>query len=232
MTMATPFQLVGYEWRSMKGEKYSSHEYGLIPARVSDWGRYEISEGSGREIVHVYWIRGEDGKVAPYGKQTAAKALGLDGARLAKKVDRFIEEQQKAKAIKDSDIARWNRIFEGAKATSVKEANREYRMRNIEAAKSLSREGKDVLEGTAVYEKDGKMVTMTKNPALAEELGFSIVRDNDEMTVQPVIVAEEKAAATGDADVSCRLVKDTDSEYMQAVERGDMETAPSIRRFI
>ena len=56
-TLSKP-RLVRYEWRWTEGERYSTYEEGFVKSRVSDWDRSEISEISGREIVHIYGSKG------------------------------------------------------------------------------------------------------------------------------------------------------------------------------
>jgi len=86
-------ELVGYEWRSTDGARYSAREEGYVDAKVSDWSRCEISELSRKRIVHVYWIKGEDGKVKPYGKVSALKTLNLPYERqLEKKIKPFVDK--------------------------------------------------------------------------------------------------------------------------------------------
>ena len=87
--------LVGYEWRTTDGVRYSAREEGMVDGKVSDWSRAETSEISRKRIVHIYWIKGEDGKVKPYGKHSALKALGLWYDReLDRKIKPFVDKIQ------------------------------------------------------------------------------------------------------------------------------------------
>lgn len=85
-------ELVGYQWISTNGEKYSAREEGMIPTQVSDWDNSIIATQSGRKIVHVYWIK-KDGEVKPYGKNIALKVLGIsDDRQLENDVKPYIEK--------------------------------------------------------------------------------------------------------------------------------------------
>lgn len=72
-------KLVGYEWKSKDGEVYSRWDDGAVSKRISDWENKEVSERSGRDIVHTYFIRGADGTARPFGKQSAIKELVESG---------------------------------------------------------------------------------------------------------------------------------------------------------
>lgn len=68
-------RLVRYEWRHTDGERFDKREDGLVGAQVSDWENAEKSMGSGRKIVHVYYVDDGIGNVRPYGKSTALQLL-------------------------------------------------------------------------------------------------------------------------------------------------------------
>lgn len=91
--------LVGYEWRSIDGERFSAWEDGLVNTKVSDWENYEISKGSGRKIVHIYFIKDETG-IHPYGKQTAMKKLGLTTSKNLDRVANRFHKEVEAKKIR------------------------------------------------------------------------------------------------------------------------------------
>ena len=84
-------ELVGYEWITKEGVKFSIREEGLVEAKISDWDKALISEISKRKIVHIYWIK-ENGIVKPYGKVSAMKKLGLVESLFKKKTKPFIDK--------------------------------------------------------------------------------------------------------------------------------------------
>lgn len=106
-------RLVGYEWRTTDGVRYSAREEGMVDGKVSDWSRSETSEISKKKIVHIYWIEGEDGKVKPYGKHSALKALGLWYEReLERKIKPFVDKIQHDQIAIRSQFAEWKSNIE------------------------------------------------------------------------------------------------------------------------
>lgn len=115
---AVKAELVGYEWRTTDGVKYSAREEGMVDGKVSDWSRSETSEISKKRIVHIYWIKGEDGKVKPYGKTSALKALGLYYDReLERKIKPFVDKIQHDQIAIRSQFAEWKSNIEYMKKT-------------------------------------------------------------------------------------------------------------------
>ena len=104
--------LIGYEWRSKLGEKYSAHEEGLVPARVSDWDNHAVSEISNRKIVHVYFIRDENGEIKPYGKESAMKKLGYRDNELKQKIQPYIKKAMRDKKVMDDLLKDYLRRIE------------------------------------------------------------------------------------------------------------------------
>ena len=45
------------------GEKWHSGRQEFVEGRVSDWDNKETSTGTGREIVHAFYVQHPDGKV-------------------------------------------------------------------------------------------------------------------------------------------------------------------------
>lgn len=85
-------QLVGYEWKTKQGIRFSAREEGMVEAKVSDWDNALISELSKKKIVHIYWIQGEDGKARPYGKISALKTLGMYEPQLKKSIKPYVDK--------------------------------------------------------------------------------------------------------------------------------------------
>lgn len=90
-------KLVKTEWRS-KLEDVPHKIEGSIVARRSDWDKSLVSELSGREIVHVYWIDKGDGEVKPYGIQSAAKIMGWSKAETDRKIRQLANEHKAEEA--------------------------------------------------------------------------------------------------------------------------------------
>lgn len=143
------YDIVGYEWRTREGERYSAYEGGLAPGKISDWDKSEISAPTGRKIVHVYWVREPDGTVRPYGKQAAAKAMGWSEAQIDRKAAKYVQqamaEVEQAKA--------WARDFDlRPKFDDPVGANEAY----------LSIHKHPSVSNADVWMKDGKYTTITK----------------------------------------------------------------------
>lgn len=85
-------QLVGYEWRTKQGIRFSAREKGMVEAKVSDWDNALVSEISKKKIVHIYWIQGEDGKARPYGKISALKMLGMYEPQLKQSIKPYVDK--------------------------------------------------------------------------------------------------------------------------------------------
>lgn len=105
-------KLVKTEWMS-KLEEVPHKIEGSIVARRSDWDKSLVSELSGREIVHVYWIDKGDGEVKPYGIQSAAKIMGWSKAETDRKIRQLVNEHK----AKEANIKAWRseaREYKGA----------------------------------------------------------------------------------------------------------------------
>lgn len=132
-------ELVGYEWRSTSGEKYSAREEGLIPAQVSDWSNSLIATQSGRNIVHIYWIK-KDGKVKPYGRNIALQVLGFSTKKeLEREVKPFEEKIKLDRYIVQNNLEDIQRLNNEKYFTSPPIKGRNYN------GKKVSPSAKDVL---------------------------------------------------------------------------------------
>lgn len=164
-------KLVGIEWRSKIGEKFDPKEGGLVEAKVSDWEQKDKSTASGRDIVHVYLIEGTDGRVKPYGKQTAMKELGIvEPSKLDKQATELIRKQRYDEGQRKARVDDYkSRVTHG----SVADANRAF------LAKLPHQTAMDDMKRSSVYEKDGKyLTTLTDNEEYVIGAGYKKVRDN------------------------------------------------------
>jgi hypothetical protein len=99
--------IIGYEWQSKIEDVDSGTDAGVVAKRVSDWDRSGFSTGTGREIVHHFYVKHPDGSVTLEGVRSAEKILGgiedrprLSGMTSAVKTARGWE--QKIKEAEDS----------------------------------------------------------------------------------------------------------------------------------
>ena len=144
--------LVGYEWRTAEGEKWSDYEGGLVATKVSDWDRAEKCVTCGRKIVHIFWVKDKDtGKVNPYGRDHLHEALGYRKELSKKQVDNFKS--------KFEDIARMNKI---RKEELLNRAEPYYydSIRVMRKLTGFSNIADKIGWTTFFHEKDGKFVTV------------------------------------------------------------------------
>lgn len=88
---------IAYEWRWTGGIRYSQHEGGAVDTKVSDWDNAEVCAHCGVKIVHVYWVKGPDGEVKPYGIEHLNTALGYTGQiseSKARKIRQMVEHRE------------------------------------------------------------------------------------------------------------------------------------------
>lgn len=116
----TGAEIVAYRWMSQMEE-------GMFrDRRVSDWSRSQISEPTGREIVHLYLVRTPDGTETLMGVGAAKKALGIAESRLYAIAKREAQNQR----IRSEQNARDAARIEAGAATSVEGANAAFRKVN------------------------------------------------------------------------------------------------------
>jgi len=149
-------KLVGYEWRTEKGEKFSSYDGGIVSAKVSDWSHSEKSQLSGRNIVHIYWILKDD-QLLPFGKDSALKELGIKQGTLKTKVNEYM-----SKALKEAEDFKWllKAINKTEKYSSIQEANGYYKKLNYSP---MHEKGINYLNNTACFCFNNEFLTMRNN---------------------------------------------------------------------
>jgi hypothetical protein len=89
--------IVGYEWQSRIEDVQSARDGGLVAKRVSDWGKSGTSAGTGRRIVHHFYVQHPDGSVTLEGVNSANNLLGIEPARL-KTIASHAQGEQQAQA--------------------------------------------------------------------------------------------------------------------------------------
>jgi hypothetical protein len=167
----TGAEIVGYRWNSREGEKYSEREGGLIPARVSNWEDAGRSEGTGRQIVHEYFVKHPDGRISIEGIRSAQNILGINESRL----------QTIAKREREAQMTRARQIEDHAKALeqnakdSAAEAAADYRKRNYSAMRTFEQNDALFQESIALT-REGKFVRVSpNNVAMMKERGWQEV---------------------------------------------------------
>lgn len=174
-------EIVGYEWRSMMGEKWSNREGGYVEARVSNWDDADKSTGTGREIVHVFYVKHPDGVIRPEGIRSAQSVLGINESRLmtiAKK-ERAAQEYRQQQL--DADAAMYDRA---AKDTPA-EAARDFRVRNRSQFRTFE-EDNQLFNESVLFEKGGKFVR--RLPSATENMvdhGWTLVANDPAKPKRP-----------------------------------------------
>jgi len=169
-------KLVGYEWKTEKGEKFSAYDGGLIPAKVSDWSQAEKSQLSGRTIVHIYWIL-KDNQILPFGKNSAMKELNIKAGTIKKMAEEYM-----FKARKQTEDYKWllKSIGKWEKYSSIEIANNAYINTNY-SPMHTPRPRISYLENTACFCLNNEYITMRNNEENVKaltELGFIKVLEN------------------------------------------------------
>lgn len=178
----TGAKIWGYQWKSEIGDKYSEREGGYVGARISNWDDSEISEGTGREIVHVYYVEHPDGSVTTEGIQSAQKILGIDVPRLktiAKNA--MIAAQHKA----EQQRLELESIESSAKDTPA-EAARRYRQGNWSPMRS-EEENNRIFYASKLLTKEGKFVRAGEPRAtMLQEHGWKLAEHDPVKSRGPV----------------------------------------------
>lgn len=122
----TGAKIVGYEWRSHIDDVWSESKGETVARRVSDWSSADESAGTGRSIVHVFYVEHPDGKTTIEGVNSAQNILGISQTKLQaiakheQAAQRYAEETSRQMASEISKSA----------STSESEADAAYRRAN------------------------------------------------------------------------------------------------------
>lgn len=143
--------IVGYEWRSEISDKWSSREGALVSGRVSNWDRAATSEGTGRQIVHVYYVQRADGTVTIEGINSAQSILGITQRRLQS----IAETERLAQITRAKAEKQTAESYEKAKKPTAAEALKNYFDRNMRGVTGDYFAAEDRLYGMAVALQSG-----------------------------------------------------------------------------
>ena len=141
----TGAKIVGYEWRSKLIEDVDSRGNERI-RRVSDWDDHDTSEGTGRSIVHTFYVEHPDGRITVEGRNSAQNVLGIDQSRLKT----IAKNEQAAQKYKAEHSAREAAKIEKLAKGTTQEAARDFRMRGGSPASEAD------FMASLLFEKDGK----------------------------------------------------------------------------
>lgn len=147
----TGAKIVGYEWKSKIGEKWSNRRQEYVEAQVSDWDSSETSRGTGRDIVHTFYVEHPDGHVTTEGIRSAQNILGISETRLQK----LAKDEQVTQAARRRQDESLLRELEGSLHPTTTEAAQAYRRNSYSPLRSTA-ENDALFDRSVLFEKDGR----------------------------------------------------------------------------
>ena len=149
----TGAKIVGYRWKSKLGEKYSAREGGMVEARVSDWDNRETSQGTGRDIVHTFYVQHPNGRTSIEGIRSAQNILGISETKLTT----IAKNEQAAQAHREQQRKLELEMVEKAARPTAAEAAQEYRKQSYSPMRSFE-ENNALFNQSRLLTKDGKFI--------------------------------------------------------------------------
>jgi hypothetical protein len=233
----TGASIVGYEWRSTMGEKYSAREGGMVDARVSDWDNADESTGTGRAIVHVFYVEHPNGTVHPEGIRSAQTVLGINESRLMTIAKKERAAQQYRQDQERSEMASYDK----AAVATAQEAARDYRKVNYSPMRTFE-ENNDGFNESALFEKNGKFIRRNwKSAERMQRNGWTLVKDDPARTggtakaIDAVRETEPESQSSGgfpqEITDAVRDWRGAEKRYRRAKRQdpGDVEDAQDAR---
>lgn len=133
-------EAIAYQWIWKWDLVFSKAEDGMVDAKVSDWDNAATCSTCNRKIVHVYWVRKQDGKIVPAGGDHLHQLLGYP-KELGQGQLRAIQRQVTDLDIKRKEEAgirkRYEQIIAQREADSLGEANKKLMLWSRKAGISL-----------------------------------------------------------------------------------------------
>lgn len=187
-------QIVGYKWNS-KLEDYVDARGEDRVRRVSDWDAANTSTGTGRDIVHEYFVKHPDGRVTVEGVKSAQNILGVSESRLQS----IAKKEQAAQADRLEQLRLEGRRVEEGSAASARDARNDFINRNWSSARS-SAENQKIISDVQIYEKDGryyaKPVAESIDAQMAE-LGWRKVSAVESVKPAEILPLAQQSAEVG-----------------------------------
>jgi hypothetical protein len=179
----TGAEIIGYQWVS----RVEDGMYG--DRRVSDWSAAQTSVPTGRQIVHLFWVRTPDGKETLMGVGATQKALGLNEQRLYS----IAKREQENQVYQSKQEKRELDAIEASAVETPNEAARLHRKNTSSAMRSES-ENEILFLDSVLLSKGGKYLRAGKaRQSLLEENGWKVV-ENDPVKAA---VLKSDSLATG-----------------------------------
>jgi hypothetical protein len=153
-------QIIGYNWKSRLGEKYSEYEGGMVNARVSDWENPSESKGTGRKIVHEYYVQHPDGSITVEGIRSAQNILGISETRL----QTIAKNERAARELQQQNEDKTAKSIESRAFDSPDEAARQWRKLNYSPLVPFET-SQERFNASTSLEKDGKFLRVSGDTA-------------------------------------------------------------------
>lgn len=167
----TGASIVGYEWRSRIETVFHKGKQEYVETRVSDWESSGESTGTGREIVHLFYVSHPGGQLTVEGVNSAKKILGLSESRLKT----IAKQEQLAQQFKKQQDNRESALIERAAKPSRAEASRDFRQRNFSHQRSWE-DNEKLFSDSVLWEKNGKYFRTTHDKQLMLEHGWTVAQ--------------------------------------------------------
>jgi len=154
-------KIIGYEWRSTIEDRFDRRDGGFVAKRVSDWGAAETSHGTGRQIVHIFYVQTPDGRVTTEGINSAQNILGISAPRLRTIASTAQAEQETRRQQEADTVKRYTAI---AKPTAREAFNHyiERNTRGLDFSEAWALETR-LLNMAVALEQDGKFVVLPRS---------------------------------------------------------------------
>jgi hypothetical protein len=196
----TGAKIIGYEWRKTRGIKWHEGKQEDVEAWVSDWDDSDRSEGTGREIVHIFYVEHPDGKVTVEGINSAQNILGISESRL-KTIAKNEQAEQEYKV--QGELEEVKSIEKGPLYDTPREAARGYRQRISIPPGKGAEWADDVFDRTQLLKKDGKFIrAMEYRSGILQRHGWELVTPDPafqkvkRVAAEPVTLGSSKKVFT------------------------------------
>lgn len=176
-------KIVGYDWKYHYELRVRRGEEVEVP--VSDWSQKGKSEGTGRDIVHHFFVEHPDGKVTLEGMNSAQKILGIS----LPKLKTVAKNEAAAREFRLKQEKRLAQQYEDYSAPSPNDAHRDYWQRNKMDSRPAEIQHQ-LLNDTVTLTKNDKYIKVPRSTG-------EMLKDHGWETNSPTTMAAAHAPAGG-----------------------------------
>jgi hypothetical protein len=178
ITGPTGAKIIGYDWKS-KLEEYVDERGEDRVRRVSDWDEADKSEGTGRSIVHHYYVEHPDGSITLEGINSAQNILGIAESRL----QTIAKNEQAAQQYREESEERSRTSTIKRLATDDSATAAGVLRRNLRGLSDTEQDG--ILDRSTLFVKDGAFIraypeSANITPDILTERGWKPVPKSDD----------------------------------------------------